>query len=44
MKTMPDADSGEIMSVRETGLTLFPSMPYVGASADGFITCDSVDN
>ena len=37
------ADSGEIMSVRETGLTLCPSMPYLGASADDFITCHSVD-
>ena len=37
------ADSGEIMSVRETGLTLCPSMPYLGASANGFITCHSVD-
>ncbi len=37
------ADSGEIMSVRETWLTLCPSMPYLGATADGFITCHSVD-
>ena len=37
------ADTGEIMSVQETGLTLCPSMPYLGALADGFITCHSVD-
>ena len=36
------AEAGEIMSVWETGLTLCPSMPYLGASADGFITCHSV--
>ena len=36
------AEAGEIMSLQETGLTLCPFMPYLGASADGFITCHSV--
>ena len=30
---------GEKMSVRETGLTLCPIVSYVGASADGYVTC-----
>ena len=34
---------GEKMSVRETGLTLCPTMSYIGASADGYVTCHSVD-
>lgn len=34
---------GENMSVRETGLTLCPTMSYIGASADGYVTCHSVD-
>ena len=34
---------GENMSVRETGLTLCPTMSYIGASADGSVTCHSVD-
>ena len=44
MKTVPGRCTsrteltGKIMSVRGTGLTLCPSMPYLGASADGFIT------
>ena len=43
MYIQDSAEAGEIMSVRETGLTLCPSVPYLGASADGCITCHSVD-
>ena len=35
--------AGEKMSVRETGLTLCPTMSYIGASVDGYVTCHSVD-
>ena len=45
---MQDVHSGkeavdEKMLVRETGLTLCPTVSYTGASADGYVTCYSVD-
>ena len=36
-------EAGEVMTVSPTGLSLHPGMSYLGASADGYITCQGVD-